>query len=398
MRNGRIVDECTAALQPLMTAANRAWWEAAVDASDVNMERRTTADVALTNALGDADAYAAVRGAAQQSGLPGEIARQLALLEHEYAPQQIDAALRREIIELQTDIEARFARHRGVIDGVEVDDNAIAKVLRTSGDTEERHAAWEASKTVGAAVAADVRQLARLRNDAARSLGYRDQFAMTMANTEFDEHHLFSTLEEVEAITREPFAQMKAALDERLSARFGVAVDELRPWHYDDPFFQEAPRDSGVDLDPYIADLDLDDLTTRTFDAMGLDIHAVLARSDLLPRPGKVQHAFCIDVDREGDVRVLSNNAPNEYWADTMLHEFGHAAYDCGTSPQLPWLLRTMHMCLTEASRCAAAALSAIRNGSARSREFPARPSTNSHRGCATRTTPSCWCSADGRS
>jgi peptidyl-dipeptidase A len=57
-----------------------------------------------------------------------------------------------------------------------------------------------------------------------------------------------------------------------------------------------------------------------------------------------------MDVDRSGDVRVLSNNAPNERWAGTMLHEFGHAAYDVGISTDLPWLLHEpAHMLTTEA-------------------------------------------------
>jgi peptidyl-dipeptidase A len=349
-----LVEECTAALRPLEIAANAAWWDAAVDATDANMARRATCDVAHTNALGDADRYAAIQAVARESQRDPLVARQLTILEQAHAPHQVDPDLRREMIELQTDIEARFARHRGVIDGTEVDDNTISRVLRASLDNDERRAAWEASKSVGGEVAADVRALARLRNTAARSLGYRDQFAMTMATTDFDEGRLFSTLDEVDAITRAPFADLKASLDEQLAARFGVATEALRPWHYDDPFFQDAPRDSGVDLDPYIEHLDIEEVTARTFDAMGLDIRAVMTHSDLLPRPGKVQHAFCIDIDREGDVRVLSNNAPNEYWADTMLHEFGHAAYDMGTSRELPWLLRTMHMCLTEgvAMRC----------------------------------------------
>jgi hypothetical protein len=29
----------------------------------------------------------------------------------------------------------------------------------------------------------------------------------------------------------------------------------------------------------------------------------------------------------EGDVRVLANVRSDEYWADTMLHELGHATY-----------------------------------------------------------------------
>ena len=56
----------------------------------------------------------------------------------------------------------------------------------------------------------------------------------------------------------------------------------------------------------------------------------ILDRSDLFPRPGKNQHAFCIDIDREGDVRVLANVEHDRYWADTMMHELGHGAYDLG--------------------------------------------------------------------
>src|SRR5438046_10744638 len=93
--------------------------------------------------------------------------------------------------------------------------------------------------------------------------------------------------------------------------------------HYDDPFFQDAPSAIGVDLDPHLRDADLEELTVRTFEAMGLDIRNVVARSDLVPRAGKVQHAFCIDVDRGGDVRVLSNNTASARWAEAMLHEFG---------------------------------------------------------------------------
>ena len=64
--------------------------------------------------------------------------------------------------------------------------------------------------------------------------------------------------------------------------------------------------------------------------ASGVDTGPILDRSDLFPREGKCQHAFCIDVDREGDVRVLANVVADRYWADTMLHELGHGAYDIG--------------------------------------------------------------------
>jgi peptidyl-dipeptidase A len=350
----RVVAACTATLEPLETAANAAWWTANVDASDETERIRSAADVALSDALADEAAFGDVRAASADRTIDPTVARQLEVLEQAFVPNQVDADLRRRIIELQNSIESRFARHRGTIDGAEVDDNQIIDVLRTSTDRAQREAAWTASKSVGAEVAADVRRLAALRNEAARSLGYRDHFALTLATTDFDEERLFATLAEVDAITAAPFRALKRELDEQLASQFGVDVDAVRPWFYDDPFFQDAPAGIGVDLDPYLRDADLEALTFRTFETMGLDIGPVVARSDLVPRPGKVQHAFCIDVDRTGDVRVLSNNAPGERWAETMLHEFGHAVYFDGVGRELPWLLRTMHLCLTEgvAMRC----------------------------------------------
>ena len=229
-----------------------------------------------------------------------------------------------------------------------MDDNQIKEILRASEDVAERREAWEASKTIGAAVADDVRELARLRNEAARSLGYRDWFALAVATSEMDESRLFATLDECDALTAEPFAAWKAATDARLAERFGCGVSDLAPWHYEDPFFQEVPAAGGVDLTHVFGEADVVALARETFDGIGLETGAILERSDLYPRDGKCQHAFCIDIDREGDVRVLANVAPDRYWADTMLHELGHGAFDLGIDRTLPWLLRGCHLTVTE--------------------------------------------------
>jgi peptidyl-dipeptidase A len=233
-----------------------------------------------------------------------------------------------------------FNNFRGTVDGEQVDDNEILEVLRTSDDPEERRRAWEAAKQIGPEVADQVRELARLRNRAARALGYRDHFALALATSELDEERLFATLDQVDQATARPFTEWKAALDTNLAARFGCDAAALRPWHLDDPFFQSPPADGAIGLDHLFADADLEALTLRTYDGLGLDLRPVLERSDLYARAGKSQHAFCIDIDRSGDVRVLCNVEPSERWMDTMLHEFGHAVYDRESDTGLPWLLR----------------------------------------------------------
>jgi peptidyl-dipeptidase A len=343
---GSVVSSLSDRLAPLERRVSVAWWDANTEAGPETEQRRIDAELAYSNALADAEAFAAIRDA---RGTDDDtlVARQLDVLYDGYAPNQVPADLRQEMVELRATIESEFASHRGEIDGEPVDDNTIVRILRTSSDAHERRAAWEASKTVGAAVATRVRHLAHLRNRAARELGYRDHFALALATTELDEARLFATLDEVDELTSSSFTRWKTTLDDLLAQRYGCSRAQLRPWHYNDPFFQTAPV-SSVDLDHYFEPADLEALTRRTYEGLGLDVEPIVARSDLLPRDGKNQHAFCIDIDRAGDVRVLANNVPSEHWMETMLHEFGHGVYFDKVDRGLPWLLRTMHALTTE--------------------------------------------------
>jgi peptidyl-dipeptidase A len=158
---------------------------------------------------------------------------------------------------------------------------------------------------------------------------------------------LFDRLDE---LTAGPFHAAKREIDTALAARYGVGVEEIRPWHYEDPFFQEVPRVFAVDFDGYYHDRDVVELSRAFFTGIGLEVRDILARSDLYEKPGKEQHAYCLDIDRRGDVRVLANVKNDENWAGTMLHELGHAVYDRHIDPSLPFLLREhAHVFATEA-------------------------------------------------
>ena len=351
-----ILDEAEARLAPLSVATNLAWWDSQVAATEENAERRTQAELVWSGALADRELFARVLAA--RSGADGEAGRQLDLLHDLMLTHQLPDELRARIVELESSVDLRFSRHRGLVGGVEIGDTEIKRILRQSDDPAERREAWEASKTVGAEVADDVRALARLRNEAARTLGHRDWFALSLSTDELDEQKLIDTLGEADRVTAEPFARWKNALDESLAVRFGCAVSELCPWHYADPFFQEAPPDGAVDLDPLFDGQDVVALSHRTFAGMGFEVDAILARSDLYPRDGKNQHAFCIDIDRRGDVRILGNTVSTHDAAETMLHELGHGVYDVGFRDGLPWLLRSTHLVATEASALLHGALS----------------------------------------
>ena len=288
-----ILDEAEARLAPLSLATNLAWWESQVAATEENAERRTRAELALSDALADRELFAAV-AAARSSGANGEAGRRLDLLHDLMLKHQAPGRSSRE------DRRARVLGRPALLAAPRACGRRRGRGHRDqahpspSDDPAERREAWEASKTVGAEVADDVRELARLRNEAARSLGHRDWFALSLSADELDEQKLIDTLADADRVTAEPFARWKGALDEKLAARFGCAVSELRPWHYADPFFQETPPDGAVDLDPLFDGQDVVALSRRTFEGIGFDVEGILARERSLParrqEPARVLH------------------------------------------------------------------------------------------------------------
>jgi peptidyl-dipeptidase A len=345
-----LIEEISSRLAPLEREMNLAWWAASTSVTEANERRRVAAEVAMSEALADREQFARIVAALAtvESGAEPLLYRQLELLRDSCTPNQIEDELREQIITLSVEVSSTFDGFRPRLGGRPVDDNEIASILRTADGVAERKAAWEASKQIGAVVAERIRALAHLRNRAARELGYRDYFAMALATQELDEAWLLALFDDIDSATRQPFTEWKNELDAQLAQRFGVRQDELRPWHYDNVFFQAPPASASVDLDPYFVGCDLEGLTHRTFDGIGIDITSALEASDLTPRDGKNQHAYSVSIDRGRDVRVLCNNVASEQWAETMLHEFGHCAYSLGVDESLPWLLRTEHPSVTE--------------------------------------------------
>jgi peptidyl-dipeptidase A len=302
----------------------------------------------------DAEAYQSVRRW-HENLAPGlddpPLSRQLKKLYLSYLQGQQDEATIDALTRLEKEVQAEYVNFRGATpDGRHLSDNDIREILALSDDTEERHSAWEASQQIGPRVAEKILQLVELRNQTAHRLGFADFWRMRVFAQEIEETELLDLFERLTALTDGPFRGQKDKLDAYLAQRFGLHRDDLRPWHYADPFFQEAPASGKADVDRFYTQIDLQRLAIETYDGVGLEVRDILERSDLYERESKNQHAYCTDIDRLGDVRILCNLKPNQRWTETLLHELGHAVYDKYLDGELPWLLRTpAHSSSTEA-------------------------------------------------
>lgn len=340
-----------AKMRPLDIKAGIAWWDANVTGKDEDFARKEEAQNRIDEALANPAAFAEVKKIKTEGGIDDPIvARAIDVVYLGYLEKQVDPALLKQITAKSNSVEKAFNVFRAKVDGKEMTDSEVRKALKTSKDSARRQAVWEASKMVGGVVEQDLRELVKLRNQAAVKLGFKNFHAMQLFLNEQDGAELIKLFDELDELTRAPFRAAKAEIDAKLAANCSVSVDELRPWHYHDPFFQESPAVFAVSLDQPYLKADLLRLCRDFYAGIGLPIDDVIARSDLYEKKGKSPHAFCTDIDREGDVRVLANIVQNEYWMSTMLHELGHAVYSSKNIPhKLPYTLRgEAHILTTE--------------------------------------------------
>ncbi|MCX5644872.1 MAG: M2 family metallopeptidase [Phycisphaerae bacterium] len=340
-----------AKVEPLSARANLAYWEAATTGKPEKFEELKQLQLQIRRIYSDANDFARIkRFDKSKSVRDPRLARQLDKLYCAYLQNQIEPALLQQIVELDTNVQQGYNNFRALLDGRPVTMSDIYTILTTEKDSAKREAAWRASKQVGDVIVDHFLALVRLRNQAARKLGFDNYHTMALITGEQNPADLDVLFEELDWLTREPFARMKEELDAALAKSYGIAPKDLMPWHYHDPFFQRTPLVYELNLDQYYKGQDIKVLVDKYYMSIGLPVDDILARSDLYDREGKYPHAFSEDVDRKGDVRVLANLQDTERWMETLLHEVGHAIYDKYHDPNEPWLLREpAHSFTTEA-------------------------------------------------
>ncbi|HOX42270.1 MAG TPA: M2 family metallopeptidase [Myxococcota bacterium] len=289
----------------------------------------------------------------KRDAIPPERARALEVAALAFRANQLPEELLTRMVNAQAEITQLFNTYRAELDGKKLSNNDLLALLEKEKKSAKRQRIWEALKQVGAQVGPKLVALAKVRNEAARSLGFSDFWDMQVRLQEHDPERLLKLFAELEQLTDQPFRDMKATLDQEIGKRLKLKPAELMPWHYDNPFFQAPPPSAAVDLNVFFKGKKKEDVVEqarRFYAEIGLPADDLIARSDFYEREGKDQHAFCTSVDRADDVRMLLNVKPTADWQETMLHETGHALYARLIRRDLPFNLRdSAHIFTTEA-------------------------------------------------
>jgi len=336
---------------PLSKASALSSWNANITGTSEDYAKTEKASFEYAKIFTDSIAFAELSKIKASRALNDPLlVRQLDLLYNSYLGGQVDTALISKQISMETEISKKYANFRATVNGKQVTDNEVERILKNSTNSNDLKLTWEGSKMIGPAVAADIIKLVKHRNIIARKLGFNNYHEMSLNLSGQDPAEVTKLFDELDSLTRDNFAQLKGDIDLFYSKRYKIKTSEIRPWHYQNRYFQESPEIYPVDIDKYYAKQDPVKLASAFYNGIGLNVEPILTKSDLYEKPGKNQHAFSTDIDRSGDVRTLCNIRPDSYWMNTILHELGHGVYSYYNDMSLPFTLRdAAHTFTTEA-------------------------------------------------
>jgi peptidyl-dipeptidase A len=345
------IDKHLKTIEPKFKALNLASWNASATGEKKFYDEQAAVELEVRTIFSNKNEFGQLKKWKDGGNIKDSLLqRQLIIIYNNYLTNQNDTVLMRKIVEKAAAVQNKFNVFRPKLGGKEVSDNDIEQILKTEKNSAKRQKAWEASKEVGQAVAADVIELVKLRNEAARQLGFNNFYEMSLIASEQSVNEVVAIFDELKALTDAPYKKLKAEIDTKLAKTYGIKPEQMMPWHYQDRFFQEAPKLGTVDVDKYFKGKKIEDLARTFYDNIGLPVESILKNSDLYGRKGKYQHAFSTDIDRLGDVRTMQSIVDNKYWMSTMLHELGHGVYSLNVRRDLPFYLRSeTHIFVTEA-------------------------------------------------
>ena len=327
------------------------WWDAMISGDEKAFEKSAAAQLAMSTYHADAAKFKKISELREKAkGLTPIQKRAAHEMYRAFEQSQLPPDLMKKMIDLSNEIEQVFQNQRAALEGKEYTNNELLEMIEDETDSARRFAIWDALKQVGPMVAPRLIELAKVRNEAARTLGYKNYWEMSVSFQDYDPAELTAIFDELEKLTTPIFTRVKDEMDAELKAKF--SVEKIMPWHYDNPFFQQAPPSKDVDPNVFYDKKSKEDIVAMAmayYDSIGLDTRPIVEKSDLFEKPGKSQHGFCNNMNLEGDVRILCNIKPTAEWMDTQLHELGHAVYDFKVDRALPYNLRgPAHIFTTE--------------------------------------------------
>src|SRR6185436_2518879 len=173
-------------VEPLERAANEATWEAERTGAPEAFDRVETLRAQVMTRLADRDDFRRAGDllASGDDGIGPGLPRQLFRWRNRLAAHQVDASTIARLAREEAELVRLYNGFRARLGDRTVNDNEIDRILHEERSSAAVEAAWRASKAISrhraedgsAPVAERLRELVRLRNDAARQIGFDNAY------------------------------------------------------------------------------------------------------------------------------------------------------------------------------------------------------------------------------
>ena len=209
------IENIVSTLKPLYRAHTNAIWESATTGSQEAAETEKDAQAEMMQFWADPERYSTAKSFDEDQEVnEPEVSRQIKLIHLAAAKAQQDDDTIEKLTELETKIRKAYYNYRAVVGDKQVSDNELDGILKESHSSAKVQEVWEASKQIGEQVEDDVRQLAKVRNDAAKTQGYRDHFHKSLLLNEIDEGELLSLFTQLAEVSQSPFEELKREIEQ----------------------------------------------------------------------------------------------------------------------------------------------------------------------------------------
>lgn len=360
-----VIDEYLVKFKPLDLGLRKAWYEYDTTGDKKASERESEIELSMRKLDSDKPRFEKLKALVRSKDKIGDelIRRQIEILYLGHLSNQVSSEKLERLTQIEKRLRETFNDFRPVVNGKKIFPDEVARIMVDSTDSKELEKLWVASHEVGPLLEKDYREVVKLRNEIARDLGYPNALALAAETSEMTIEMLDKFYDDIRKATDQPFRRLKEEfIDPRLAKRYGIDVKGLKPWHYQNMFFQEAPNSifGKVDLDAFYKKIDSNKAINLTIDfyaSFGVDIRPIINNSSLFPKPGKNPHAVAwfLDPDKPDSSVLIMNlpkppTPPKASDVSTLVHELSHDInYEAILrNKELPYLLREPTM-LTEA-------------------------------------------------
>lgn len=322
-------------LEPATIEAESADWDFYTNSTDENMEKSQIASDNLSAIFQDEETYKKFLEI-DSSKLPKHEAKQLKDILKSFDDELNTGEAKKALRDKESEIAKKYNSYVPMLNGKEVTRLELARITEEETNPQIRKQAYEAKIAGGDLIAEDLKTLAKMRNEYAKSKGYKTYFDyMIKESYDVESEFLDQLIDEVYSLSKDKIKVLMQKREKELQDFFKTG--NLENYHYG--LLLESDPENAVN--EILENNNIEDITKQIYLGMGYDMDKMVEEGklilDLYPRKNKNTHGFCFGIDYGKDSRILANLRNNYASLETLCHEMGHCVYNLGILTNLPF-------------------------------------------------------------